>query len=74
MKMSHSSYTCFFEFKHKLLETGTMPSKQMGWSLFQAVRCVYMYIEQTSIPALEIGIYINLNFLHIFSDRLLMKL
>lgn len=43
----------FLELKHKQLETGIMSSKQMGLNLYQAVRSVYMYIKQTSIPALE---------------------
>lgn len=61
MKISHYPFMCFFELKHKQLEIGTMPSKQMDLNLYQAVRNVCMYIKQTSIPALEIRIYVTLN-------------
>lgn len=51
----------FFELKHKQLETGTMPSKQMGLSVYEAVRYVYRHFTQTSILALEIRIFVTLN-------------
>ena len=53
MNISHSSYTYVFELKHKQLETGSMSSKQMGLSLQQSVRYVYMHIKQTSILLLK---------------------